>query len=85
MGITHHKITPYWPEVNGCAERFMCTIGKVCKCVQLEHNDLKTLLMNNYMPKRLKVAECFRFHNAKQLPDQSVSENAAHHKKLAST
>lgn len=28
MGTRHRKITPYWPEANGEAERFMRTMGK---------------------------------------------------------
>lgn len=35
LGFQHRKITPYWPEANACAERFMRNIGKVCKCAQL--------------------------------------------------
>ena len=36
LGFHHQKITPYWPEANGMAERFMRNIGKVCKCAQAE-------------------------------------------------
>lgn len=28
LGFKHHRITPRWPEANGEAEQFMCTIKK---------------------------------------------------------
>ena len=45
--------------------------------------DLCKLLKGQYKPKRLMVAERFRFHNAKQAPGQSICDFAAHLKKLA--
>ncbi len=36
LGFKHHRVTPYWPEANGGAERFMRTLGKAVKCAQLE-------------------------------------------------
>jgi hypothetical protein len=36
LGFTHRKITPYWPEANGGAERFMRTMGKTVKCAQIQ-------------------------------------------------
>ncbi|XP_033122517.1 uncharacterized protein K02A2.6-like, partial [Anneissia japonica] len=41
LGFKHQRITPCWPEANGCAERFMKTIGKVCKCAQVEGKSWK--------------------------------------------
>ena len=35
LGFRHRKITPYWPEANACAERFMKNLGKLCRCAQL--------------------------------------------------
>ena len=49
------------------------------------YEQLEALLRGYFTPKRLEVAERFRFHNYKQLVDQSVSAYAAHLKKLAST
>lgn len=51
MGIKHKKITPYWPEANGCAERFMRTMGKVCRAAQVEAKPWKQELfkfLRNY-------------------------------------
>ena len=31
LGFTHRKITPYWPEANGEAERFMKTLKKALR------------------------------------------------------
>ena len=36
LGFQHQRITLYWPEANGVAERFLRTIGKVCKCAQVD-------------------------------------------------
>ena len=41
VGFKNQRITPYWPEANGVAERFMGTIGKVCKCAQLDGKSWK--------------------------------------------
>ena len=51
LGFEHQKVTPRWPEANGCAESFMKTLGKVCKCAQLEHRSWKQELykfLRNY-------------------------------------
>ncbi|XP_033099920.1 uncharacterized protein K02A2.6-like [Anneissia japonica] len=51
LGFKHQRITPCWPEANGCAERFMKTIGKVCKCAQVEGKSWKKELykfLRNY-------------------------------------
>jgi len=50
-----------------------------------DFNELKHHLFNFYAPKKLTVAERYRFHNSKQTPGQSVSEFAQHLKKLASS
>ena len=31
LGFKHHRVTPYWPEANGEAERFMKTLGKALR------------------------------------------------------
>ena len=36
MGIVHRKVTPLWPEANGCVERFMKTLGKVIRTAAAE-------------------------------------------------
>ena len=41
LGFQHQLITSYWPEANGVAERFMRTIGKVCKCDQVDGKSWK--------------------------------------------
>jgi transposase InsO family protein len=28
-GFQHRRVTPYWPQANGCCERFMKNLGKV--------------------------------------------------------
>lgn len=51
LGFLHQRVTPYWPEANGVAERFMRTIGKVCKCAQVEGKPWKRELyrfLRNY-------------------------------------
>ena len=51
LGFQHQRITPYWPEANGVAERFMRTIGKVCKCAQVDGKSWKQELyrfLRNY-------------------------------------
>lgn len=51
LGFKHQKVTPYWPEANGTAERFMRNIGKVCKCAQAEGKPWKQELykfLRNY-------------------------------------
>jgi len=46
---------------------------------------LETNLRNFYAPKKLAVAERYRFHTTKQQSGQSISEFAAHLKKVASS
>ena len=36
MGFEHRKITPYWPQANGEAERFMRNISKVMRAAKVE-------------------------------------------------
>lgn len=36
MGFKHRKITPYWPQANGEAERFMQVVKKAMKTAQYE-------------------------------------------------
>ena len=36
MGFEHHKITPYWPQANVEAERFMRTLEKSVRAAQVE-------------------------------------------------
>ena len=51
LGFQHQRITPYWPEANGVTERFMRTIGKVCKCAQVDGKSWKQELyrfLRNY-------------------------------------
>ena len=51
LGFQHQLITSYWPEANGVAERFMRTIGKVCKCDQVDGKSWKQELdrfLRNY-------------------------------------
>ena len=47
--------------------------------------DLKTILKSHFAPKRLTIAERYRFHNCTQTESESVSKFAANLKKLAST
>ncbi|KAL1487798.1 hypothetical protein ABEB36_015553 [Hypothenemus hampei] len=35
-GIKHTRVTPYWPEANGLAERFVKTCKKALLCTHLE-------------------------------------------------
>ncbi|XP_047741571.1 uncharacterized protein LOC125179544 [Hyalella azteca] len=46
---------------------------------------LAARLLEQYAPKRNKIAERFKFHRCKQLPDQTVSAYVAQLKKCAST
>ena len=51
LGFQHQRITPYWPEANGVAERFLRTNGKVCKCAQVDGKSWKQELyrfLRNY-------------------------------------
>jgi len=48
------------------------------------YEQLETNLKNFYAPKRLAVAERFRFHSTRQLSGQSINEFAAQLKKAAS-
>ena len=32
LGFQNQRISPYWPDANGVAERFTRTTGKVYKC-----------------------------------------------------
>ena len=38
-GITHHHVTPRWPEANGLAENFMKSVGKVIKTANMENKN----------------------------------------------
>lgn len=42
--IKHTKTTPYWPEANGMAERFIRTLKKSLKCAHLENNQFESQL-----------------------------------------
>ncbi|XP_031335480.1 uncharacterized protein K02A2.6-like [Photinus pyralis] len=44
MHIKHHPITPYWPEANGVAERFVKTLKKSLLCAFLETHDMEAQL-----------------------------------------
>ena len=51
LGFHHQRITPYWSEANAVAERFMKTIGKVCKCAHVDGKSWKQELyrfLRNY-------------------------------------
>ena len=51
LGFVHQKITPYWPEANGLAERFMRSLGKTCRCAQITQKPWKQELyrfLRNY-------------------------------------
>ena len=36
QGIRHQRVTTHWPDACSVAERITKTIGKVCKCAQVE-------------------------------------------------
>ncbi|KAL1468188.1 hypothetical protein MTO96_041641 [Rhipicephalus appendiculatus] len=38
-GFKHHRITPLWPEANGEAERFMRTLTKAIKALNVQGRD----------------------------------------------
>ena len=38
-GITHHRVTPRWPEANGLAENFMKSVGKVIKTANMKNKN----------------------------------------------
>ena len=38
-GITHHRVTPRWPEANGLVENFMKSVGKVIKTANMENKN----------------------------------------------
>ena len=42
--VSHQFSTPYWPQGNAEAERFMRTLGKVLTIGKLMHTDLETAL-----------------------------------------
>jgi hypothetical protein len=48
--VRHRKITPYWPEANAEAERFMRTLEKAARAAHIEgrrwQDELDTLLLN---------------------------------------
>ncbi len=46
---------------------------------------MKSILKSHFAPKRLTIAEHYRFHNCMQAESESVSDFAANLKKLAST
>lgn len=41
-GTKHIKITPYWPEANGMAERFVKTVKKFLLCCNLENGNFES-------------------------------------------
>ena len=43
-GISHQLNTPYWPQGNAEAERFMRTLGKILSIAQLTNENLQTAL-----------------------------------------
>ncbi|CAB4006959.1 Transposon Tf2-9 poly, partial [Paramuricea clavata] len=49
-GVRHRKITPYWPQANAEAERFMCTLEKAARAAHIEgrrwQDELDTFLLN---------------------------------------
>ena len=49
-GIHHRRITPYWPQANGEAERFMKTVTKAIRTTHVEgkrwHSELDMFLLN---------------------------------------
>ena len=49
------------------------------------YNDLATILKDHFAPKKLPIAERYRFHNCIQLKGEGVSTFAAKLKHLAST
>ena len=49
------------------------------------YDDLATILKGHFAPKKLVIAERYRFHNCIQREGESVSTFAANHKHLAST
>jgi hypothetical protein len=40
-GVHNHRITPYWPQHKGEAERFMKTVTKAIRTVHLKGKDGK--------------------------------------------
>ena len=51
MGFKHRKITPYWPQANGEAERFMRTLEKAVRAAQVQGKPWKQELyvfLRNY-------------------------------------
>ena len=51
LGIKHRKITPYWPQANGEAKRFMQTLNKAVRTAVVENKDWRTELnkfLRNY-------------------------------------
>ena len=47
-GFTHRKITPYWPQANGEAERFMRTLQKCIRAAIIEKKNWKQA-MNQFL------------------------------------
>ena len=52
---------------------------------QKTHAQLATILKDNFAPKKLVIAERYRFHNCTQREGESVSSFAANLKHLAAT
>ena len=44
IGASHRLSTPYWPQGNAEAERFMRTLGKILTIANLTHEDLQNAL-----------------------------------------
>ena len=43
-GVTHHKVTPLWPQANGLAESFMKPLTKAVRTAKIEGRDWRHAL-----------------------------------------
>ena len=59
LGFTHRKVAPYWPEANGEVERFMRTLEKAIRTVQVKGNPWKNKTV--YVSSKLSCIPAF--HN----------------------